>query len=92
MLFAIDSEKIERSKFLIERGADVNVRDNKGETPLLKEVLSGERELVQYLLDRGADPRYLDYQFIEDNYDYDDAQLKKVKYFLETNQFEVSDS
>ena len=55
-------------------------------------MLYGDRELAQYLIDRGADPRYLNYQFIEDNYDLDDAQLKEVKDFLETSQFRVSNS
>lgn len=92
LFYAIDSGEIEKVKYLVERGADVNVRDNKGETPLLKGVLYGDRELVQYLIDRGADPRYLDYQFIKDNYNFDAAQLKKVKYFLDTNQFKVSNN
>ena len=78
----------EEVEFLIEHGADVNVADENGETPLLKAVLYGsDRKLAQYLIDRGADTRYLNYQFIKDNYDLDDAELKEVKDFLETNQF-----
>ena len=87
LLYAMGGGEIDKIEFLIERGADINVADENGETPLLKAVLYGDRELVQYLIDRGADTRYLNYQFIKNNYDLDDAELKEIKYFLETNQF-----
>ena len=41
--------------FLIERGADVNARDNTGATPLLYAVDYGKLEAVRLLVTRGAD-------------------------------------
>jgi ankyrin repeat protein len=42
---------------LVEKGADVNARTNfDGQTPFLRAALSGDVELMRYLLDHGADP------------------------------------
>ncbi|XP_073934177.1 fibronectin type 3 and ankyrin repeat domains protein 1 isoform X1 [Castor canadensis] len=41
---------------LIEAGADVNVKDKDGKTPLMVAVLNNHEQLVQLLLDKGADP------------------------------------
>ncbi|XP_073740780.1 fibronectin type 3 and ankyrin repeat domains protein 1 isoform X1 [Callorhinus ursinus] len=40
---------------LIEAGADVNMRDKDGKTPLMVAVLNNHEALVQLLLDKGAD-------------------------------------
>ncbi|XP_044924807.1 fibronectin type 3 and ankyrin repeat domains protein 1 [Mustela putorius furo] len=40
---------------LIEAGADVNMRDKDGKTPLMVAVLNNHEELVQLLLSKGAD-------------------------------------
>jgi uncharacterized protein len=43
-------------KYLVEEcGADVNARDGNGYTPLHHAASRGDNELVQYLLDKGAD-------------------------------------
>ncbi|XP_072545824.1 fibronectin type 3 and ankyrin repeat domains 1 protein-like [Salminus brasiliensis] len=43
------------ASLLIRAGADVNVRDKDGKTPLMVAVLNNHEELVELLLDNGAD-------------------------------------
>ncbi|XP_053366517.1 fibronectin type 3 and ankyrin repeat domains 1 protein [Clarias gariepinus] len=43
------------ASLLIQAGADVNVRDKDGKTPLMVAVLNNHEELVKLLLDSGAD-------------------------------------
>ncbi|XP_076834955.1 fibronectin type 3 and ankyrin repeat domains 1 protein isoform X2 [Brachyhypopomus gauderio] len=43
------------ASLLIRAGADVNVRDKDGKTPLMVAVLNNHKELVELLLDSGAD-------------------------------------
>lgn len=43
-------------KFLIERGADVNAKDEAGDTPLIIAMIYGTKDTVECLLDAGADP------------------------------------
>ncbi|XP_036078251.1 fibronectin type 3 and ankyrin repeat domains protein 1 isoform X2 [Rousettus aegyptiacus] len=43
------------ASLLIEAGADVNVKDKDGKTPLMVAVLNNHEELVQLLLEKGAD-------------------------------------
>uniref|UniRef100_A0A671M830 Fibronectin type III and ankyrin repeat domains 1 n=1 Tax=Sinocyclocheilus anshuiensis TaxID=1608454 RepID=A0A671M830_9TELE len=44
------------ASLLITAGADVNVQDRDGKTPLMVAVLNNYEHLVKILLDRGADP------------------------------------
>jgi len=45
-------------KFLVEElGADVNVRDHNGYTPLHHAASRGDNDLIKYLVSKGADPK-----------------------------------
>ncbi len=44
----------ETVKMLLDWGADINARDEKGETPLYKASFRGKWDVVQLLLDNGA--------------------------------------
>jgi ankyrin repeat protein len=44
----------EIAKILIESGAEVNVVDNEGWTPLMRAALNGNREIVKLLIQKGA--------------------------------------
>jgi len=47
--------EIERVKLLISEGADVNVKNNDGQTPLHYAARKGHKEIVELLLAHGAD-------------------------------------
>lgn len=47
------------TRLLIERGASVNSRSNQGVTPLMVSILTGQKEIVKQLLDKGADSNAL---------------------------------
>lgn len=48
---------VEIAKILIENGADVNISDNEGWTPLMRAASSKNIDLVRLLMSNGADPR-----------------------------------
>lgn len=49
------------SRFLLDKGADVNARETKNRmTPLLAATVGNHRDTVRLLLDKGADPRVVD--------------------------------
>jgi len=55
-------EKLEMAKFLISKGADVNViHPNDMNAPLIKAVLENDLEMVKLLMENGA---FVDYDFI----------------------------
>ncbi|XP_048361691.1 fibronectin type 3 and ankyrin repeat domains protein 1 isoform X1 [Sphaerodactylus townsendi] len=49
------SGKSDVATLLIEAGADVNLKDKDGKTPLMVAVLNNHEEVVQTLLEKGAD-------------------------------------
>lgn len=57
---AVDGGRRDMSKFLIQRGAGVSVRDKFNRTPLMEAAGWGDLELVKLLLEKGADPNVQD--------------------------------
>lgn len=52
---AVAGRNVEAVRLLIERGADVNARQQIGYTPLMGAASAGRQDLVRLLLDHGAD-------------------------------------
>jgi ankyrin repeat protein len=60
LITAIDLEYEDIATFLINKGADVNKKDNKNNSPLSKAIFKyndGESKLIELLLEKGANPR-----------------------------------
>jgi hypothetical protein len=55
--------KYEAAKFFIEQGADVNIRNNRGQTALFGACFNGHTQLVQLLIDNGV------HILVEDKYE-----------------------
>ena len=53
---AVASRNAETAALLLERGADVDARQQAGYTPLMGAAAAGRRDLVDLLLRHGADP------------------------------------
>ena len=53
--FAIDNQSIELVQLLLDRGAQVNLQNNRGVSALMLAVNKGNVEVVKELLERGAD-------------------------------------
>jgi ankyrin repeat protein len=57
---AIRYRLMEEIKKLIENGADINAKDNLGQTPLYAAIWSGDANMVELLLDKGANMKIKD--------------------------------
>jgi ankyrin repeat protein len=55
LLHAATSGRINIVRYLVLRGANVNLRDSQGMTPLTSAVWIGHNEVAEYLIDHGAD-------------------------------------
>jgi hypothetical protein len=71
-------------RYLIEQGANINIRDSDGFTPLIKAMIGRHFEIVRYLVERGADVNFGD----KDGrtpliYASSNGNLDMVKYFVE---------
>ena len=52
--------RISVMRLLLDRGADINSKDDANQTPLHMAALSGQKLAMQLLLDRGADTNIRD--------------------------------
>lgn len=53
---AAENSDIEMMQYLVDHGADVNVRNNDGITPLLHSVRLNNVDAMEFLLKNGANP------------------------------------
>lgn len=56
LLASVTMGSYENAKFLIEQGADVNIKTAYGATPLFIAIVQKDPKMVSLLLDKGADP------------------------------------
>jgi ankyrin repeat protein len=61
LFFAVVHNKDAVVKLLLEAGADYNVRDELGYTPLIEASVPARERMVRALLDKGADPNSASY-------------------------------
>lgn len=59
---AIMTRNFDAVKMLLEHGADINIQDKAGQSPLLNAVMATMYEIAWYLLRAGADPTLKDNQ------------------------------
>jgi ankyrin repeat protein len=52
-----EMEYRDKAVFLLRAGAAVDVSDNNGETPLIAAVAVSNHNMIDFLLDQGADPK-----------------------------------
>jgi ankyrin repeat protein len=70
-----NAKKLEIMDVLIANGADVNLKDSKGNTPLMIAATKNQKKIIQKLLDCGADPKIKNGK----NDFYDVLKYKKTK-------------
>jgi ankyrin repeat protein len=58
----------------LEKGLELDSKDNKGLTPLSTAVIHGSLEMVQMLLETGADP-YIDLERLSNPYLYSNLEI-----------------
>ena len=59
MLLACENGSFEKARELIGKGANVNVRDNNGRTPIMIACEKGQTDLLIFLLSNGAEASVL---------------------------------
>ena len=81
----------EKVKLLIEKGADIDAKDNDGVTALMYVSRAGDLEIAKYLVENGADVNAKDKEgwsvLMEASYE---GHLKVVKYLIENGKVNVN--
>jgi hypothetical protein len=52
---AVINKDIGKARSILEKGADVNIQDNEGKTPLMAAALYGRADIVKLFIESGAD-------------------------------------
>ena len=87
---AINIRSIDAIKLLIANGADVDTATRRADNPLMLAILEQDREIVQLLLDLGADPWYLEPENIKGYLLSQPTFLRTdIPRFLRNNQFKI---
>jgi cytohesin len=79
--WAVRWDQKEIVEFLIEKGAEVNSRDNSDTTPLYFAVTINQKDLAELLLSQGADVN------AKNNHDFTSLHLAAIKGFQEMVEF-----
>ncbi|KAK4573996.1 hypothetical protein LTR86_001757 [Recurvomyces mirabilis] len=58
LIFAAANMSVEAVRLLLQKGADINAKDNLGDTALIMAAWKGDRDCVEHLCDQGADVTY----------------------------------
>lgn len=94
LITAIQNDNIEIAKYLIKNGANINLSNNRGETPILTAMRNKHFELARYIIDKGANLKAQDiagnntltYAITSKQ---EDIALKALKY-IDINQWVAS--
>jgi ankyrin repeat protein len=78
----IRANDLARLTALVSQGADVNAKDNRGETPLMYAAMVGSVEAMKFLLERNADPNVQN-QFGSTALIWSATDLSKVQLLLD---------
>lgn len=82
MHFAVESGNTGTIDYLLDRGFELHVTDNKGRTPLHQAAMRGNRKSFEHIMTRGA-AKFLYCRDIEGNTAYDVARIFESKLVLE---------
>ena len=90
--FLIKTRDKEAAILALKCGADVNAINKYGRTPLSDAIESvaisgGDPELIQLLVDNGANPKYFDYEIFSEVYSHANYFELKIEKFLKENKF-----
>lgn len=58
LVWAVRQGHVDLARFMLERGADIALQGEEGESPLMVAAFLGDQTLVRLLLEHGADPSY----------------------------------